>query len=73
MSWESITLIILGVLILIAGGYIRKLVKEFKEFFDVCHDALRDGSISPEELAYIIKEAKDIKTAVIDIVNALNK
>jgi len=55
-------------LLLVAGGYIRKLIKEVKEFFDVIHLALQDKDITAKELASIIKEASDIKTVVLEIV-----
>ena len=73
MNWEQIILIVLGILLLIAGGYIRRLVKEIKEFFEVVHSALEDRKISSKELALIIKEAKDIKGVISDIVKAVAK
>ena len=73
MNWEQIILIVLGILLLIAGGYIRRLVKEIKEFFEVVHSALADRKISSKELALIIKEAKDIKGVISDIVKAVAK
>ena len=73
MNWEQIILIVLGILLLIAGGYIRRLVKEIKEFFEVVHSTLEDRKISSKELALIIKEAKDIKGVISDIVKAVAK
>lgn len=67
MDWQVIVWVVLVVLLALAGGYIKKLVKEMKEFFDVLHDAFADSKISDEELAKIIKEAKDVKEAVLAI------
>ena len=73
MSWEIVIPIILMVLLLIAGGYIRKLVKEIHEFFSVLNQAISDGDITPEEMIQILKEAKDVKNAIMEIVKAINK
>ncbi len=73
MNWEIYIPIILMVLLLIAGGYIRKLVKEIHEFFSVLNQAIADGDITPAEMVKIIKEAKDVKDAIISIVKAVQK
>ena len=68
MDWQTILLIVFGVLLVIGGGYIRKLVKEIKEFWVVVGDALEDGDITKEELVEIFKEAKDVKTVIMEII-----
>jgi len=71
MDATQIALIVVTVLLLVAGGYIRKLAKEIKDFVTVCHEALEDGKVSPDELANIIKEAKDVKNAVLEITQVI--
>ncbi len=73
MDWQIYVPIILMVLLLIAGGYIRKLIKEIHEFFSVLNQAVADGDITPTEMIKIIKEAKDVKDAIISIVKAIQK
>ena len=73
MNWEIWVPIILAVLLLVAGGYIRKLIKETSEFFDVLKDAIEDGNVTPTEMAKIIKEAGDVKDAIVEIVRAVKR
>ena len=73
MNWEIIAPIVLTILLLFAGGYIRKLIKEAHEFFAVLQDAIEDGKITPGEMVKIIKEAKDLKNALLEIAKALQR
>ena len=71
MDWELIALIAVTVLLLLASGVIRKLIKEVKDLFDVIHIALEDDQITAKELAQIFKEAKDVKDVVFEIALAI--
>ena len=62
-SSEIIRLVIevlLGVVIIIMGGYAAKAKKEVKELIDVCKLAVADRKITRVELENILKEAKDV-------------
>ena len=67
MDWELIVPIILTILLLIAGGFIKKLSKEAKELFGAIQNAVEDGEVTPKELTNIIKEARDVKDAALSI------
>ena len=68
MDWQTITLIILVVLLLLAGGYIKRLMKEIKDLVSCFTEAIQDDNISKEELAQIIKEAKEARDVIVEIV-----
>ncbi len=67
MDGFQIALIVVGVLTVFLGGYAKKVAKEAKEFFGAIEIALNDGKITKEELAEIIKEGNDVKTAILEI------
>jgi len=69
MSGYEIALIVLGILTLILGGKLRAVVKESKEFFQAVEDALADRTLTRTELTGIIKEAKDVATAMKILLN----
>jgi len=71
MNWELIALIVVTVLLLSAGGYIKRLVDELHDLISVTKEALEDGEITPEELANIFKEAKDVKNIIYEIVKII--
>ena len=71
MDGYQIALVIVAILLLIASGYIKKLVGQMKELVDVVSQALEDDEITKEELAQIIKEAKDVKDVVVEIAQLL--
>ncbi len=73
MDWELILLIIVTIALLVAGGYIKRLVKEIREFIDVTHKALADQKISSKELASIIKEAGDIGEVIKEIIKRVGR
>jgi len=54
MDGFTIATIVLGIVLLVAGGYIRRLVKEVKELITVVHIALADDEVTKEELEAII-------------------
>ena len=73
MEWQEVALIVLGVLVLLAGGYIQRLVKETKDLVDVFSDAIADKKVTKEELGSIIKEFRDVKAITLEIVGLLNR
>ena len=72
MEWEHIALIIVTVLLLVAGGYIKRLIDELHDLISVTKDALADREITPKELANIFKEAKDVGEVIKDIAKIIN-
>lgn len=73
MEWQMIVSLALAVLLLVAGGYIRKLINETSELFNVIKDAIADGEVTPKELAKIVKEAADVKIAAMEILKLIAK
>ena len=71
MEWELVALIVVTVLLLVAGGYIKRLIDELHDLISVTKDALADGEITPKELANIFKEAKDVKDVVASILQRI--
>lgn len=71
MSGYEIALIVLAIVTLILGGKLRAVVKESREFFAVVEEALKDNKITRAELTAIVKEAKDVGTAVRVIIKAI--
>lgn len=72
MEWTDIALIVVAVLLILAGGYIKRLTKEIKELVDVFSEAIADKKITREELKSIIKEANDIKATAWEIISAIS-
>ena len=73
MNWYEIGLLVLAVVLLLSGGYIRKLTKEMKELVDTFSAAIADDEVTKEELDAIIKEATDVKDVVVEIAELLFK
>jgi len=71
MNWELIIGVALVIILLLAGGYIRKLLKEIKELVDCIVLAIEDDKVDDTELAQIIKEMKDVGASVKEIVMAI--
>jgi len=71
IDWSIVIPIILALLLLVAGGYIKKLTKEIKELVDVVSWALDDDAVDDAELASIIKEAKDVGASIKEIAMAV--
>uniref|UniRef100_A0A6M3JLC5 Uncharacterized protein n=1 Tax=viral metagenome TaxID=1070528 RepID=A0A6M3JLC5_9ZZZZ len=67
MDWVEIAAIAVTIVAIVLGGKLKKLAKEIKELFATIEDALEDEDISPEEIKSIIKEANDVKTAILEI------
>jgi len=73
VSWELIALIVVTVLLLLAGGYIKRLLDELHELISVTKDALEDGQITAKELATIFKEAKDVGNVIYEIAKVISR
>lgn len=71
MNWELIGLVVLAVLLLVAGGYVKRLGKEIKDLVDCLVMAIEDEKITKEELANIFKEAEDVKAIIFEIAKLL--
>ena len=71
MNWELVIGVALVVILLVAGGYIRKLLKEIKELVDCIVLAIQDDKVDDTELAQIIKEMKDVGASVKEIIMAI--
>ena len=67
MEWQEITLIVLVVILMLAGGYIKRLTKEIKDLVDAFSEAIADKKITKEELDKILKEADDIRKVILEI------
>lgn len=73
MTWEGWVALGLGVAAVVLSGKLVVLLREVKEFFEVVVMALEDGQVTTMEMAAIIKEAGDVKTATMDIVKAVQR
>ena len=85
MEWQEILALVLGILLLIAGGYIKKLVKEIKEamnavkdLVDTFSDAIDDQELTMAErvaladkVRTLMKEFGDVKNVVIEIIGVI--
>jgi len=69
MDWNIIIPFVLTALLLLSGGYIKRLADETKELLTAISAAIEDDEIDNKELAQIIKEGKDVKTVFADIIN----
>ncbi|MDP1615042.1 MAG: hypothetical protein Q8L68_04525 [Methylococcales bacterium] len=81
MSWEQIVLIGLGILLLVAGGYIKKLIKEVHELATAFmlliasfKQAIEDEEITRPEIKeltekweLVTKEAIDVKEIILEL------
>lgn len=67
MEGYTIATIVLAVLLVVAGGYIRLLAKELKELISTISRAIEDKRITRTELKAIIKEAMDVKDVIFRI------
>lgn len=64
MDGYAIATIVLTVLLVAAGGYIKLLAKEMKELFSTIALAIEDKQVTRAELQAIIKEAMDVKDVI---------
>ena len=71
MDIYQIVLIVAVVLLLLCGGYIKRLTKEIKDLVDCFSTAIEDDEITKEELDKIIKEAKDVGGVITEILKLI--
>ena len=71
MDWQTIVMVVMGLALLVAGGYIRRLWKELRDVFTAITDALDDDDVTKAEINRIILEVADVRTAVASIVRAI--
>ena len=64
MDGYAIATIVLTVLLIVAGGYIKLLAKEMKELISTISRAIEDKHVTRAELKAIIKEAMDVKDVI---------
>ena len=68
MDWNIIIPFVLTALLLLSGGYIKRVLNETKELLATISIAIEDDEIDDKELAQIIKEGKDVKTVLHEII-----
>ena len=67
MDGYAIATIVLTVLLIAAGGYIKLLAKELKELISTVALAIEDKKVTRAELKAIIKEASDVKAIIVEL------
>lgn len=73
MDGYLIATIVLTVLLVVAGGYIKLLAKEMKELISTIALAIEDRHITRAELQAIIKEALDVKEIIFRITELVSR
>jgi len=73
MDTYEIVILVLTVVLILVGGYARRVVKELKDLVDVTSLAIQDNKITRHELKDILKEGADVKTAFIEIASLFSK
>ncbi len=77
MDWFVVITVALIILGAVLSGQLwlklKRIMRETREFFDILTDALEDDNVSSAEMAAIIKEAKDIGSASIELAKLFNK
>lgn len=74
MDWQAIIILVLGLLLLAAGGVISRLLKEaqelteaFGQFIQVVQGGLADGKLTPAEMAGLAKEWAAVVSQATDV------
>ena len=67
MNWELILLIVSVVAMLLMGGFITRLVGDFKGLIDAVSEAISDGEVNDAEIAIIIKRGKVLGESIREI------
>ena len=68
MDAQTIIAIILGVLLLVAGGIIRKVWGDLKAFIDAVDEAIDDGEVNDAEIVRIINRWKVLGKSVSELI-----
>jgi len=71
MEWELIALVVVTILMLCAGGYIKRLVGDVKHLVDAISDAIEDGQVNDQEIALIIKRARVLGESLREVTNQI--
>jgi len=64
MNWGEIAFIVSTVIALLLGGQLRRITREISELFSAISAALGDNNLTKEEAASILKEARDVFSAL---------
>lgn len=64
MDGFTIATIVLTVLLIASGGYIKLLAKEINELISAITIAIEDGRVNRGELKAIVKEATDVRDLI---------
>jgi len=67
MEWQEIALIVVLVLLVLAGGYIKRLSKAIKELINCFDEALQDDQITKEEWSRIFERGKNVFRVIAEI------
>ena len=71
MNWEILAPIILTIVLLIAGGYIRRLLIDTRNLIDVIIDAIADGEVDDKELASILTKWRLLSISIKDVIQEI--
>jgi len=73
MDLQIIALVVVTILLLVAGGWIKRLLGEIKDLVDAVVLALEDNEVSKEEILEIMGEAKDVGRIAVEIYQLLSQ
>ena len=67
MNWQEIALLVALILLIIAGGFIKRLTTALKSLVDSFDAALQDDKITKQEWANILLHAKNLMGVVAEL------
>ena len=67
MDWQEIALIVVLVLLILAGGYIKKLSGAVKSLIVTFDEAIEDGSIDKDEWHAILQGGQNVVRIIAEI------
>ena len=71
MEIETIISIVLGILLLVAGGIIKKVWSELKAFIDAVDEAIADNEVNDAEIVNIINHWKAFGGSVKELIASI--
>jgi hypothetical protein len=71
MEIETIISIVLGILLLVAGGIIKKVWSELKAFIDAVAEAIADNEVNDAEIVNIINHWKAFGGSVKELIASI--
>ncbi len=71
MEIETIISIVLGILLLVAGGIIKKVWSELKGFIDAVAEAIADNEVNDAEIVNIINHWKAFGGSVKELIASI--